>query len=313
MRNGWIFCYGGYMEIDKKLKEPKTFDEQIKILEDRGMIIENKDEAIRVLGITNYYRLTAYALQFKYGDKYKGSPSFDYIYKLYKFDKKLRHMLLEIIESVEVSLRTYMAYNLSLKYGTEAHTNVEIFKNIDLYRGYVDYDGNVHKGLVDEIKLEISKNRKEPFVKHHIKNYEGHFPIWVIVEIFSFGMLSRTYSNLNLQDQKEISRGCFNINHELLESWLNNLSYIRNICAHYGRLYNKKMSITPKIHNKYKKYQLDLNKLFVSILVIKELTKFKLEWDTFKIRLEALLEENKDIVDLNLIGFPKNWREILDI
>lgn len=304
---------GGYMESDKRLKEPKTFDEQIKILEDRGMIIENKEEARKILGIANYYRLTAYSLQFKRGDKYRGTPSFDYIYKLYKFDKKLRHMLLEIIESIEVSLRTYMAYSLSLKYGSEAHNNEEIFKDVDLYRGYVDYDGNVHRGLVDEIKMEIGKNRKEPFVRHHIKNYDGHFPIWVIVEIFSFGMLSRTYSNLNLQDQKEISRGCFNINYELLESWLNNLSYIRNICAHYGRLYNKKMSITPKIHNKYKKYDLDLNKLFVSILAIKELAKFKLEWNTFKIQLESLLEENEDIVDLKLIGFPDNWREILSI
>jgi Abortive infection bacteriophage resistance protein len=297
--------------IKTKLKEPKTFEEQLKILEDRNMKIEDKQSSIEILKMTNYYRITAYALQFKNSKGYDSKASFNNMHRLYKFDKRLRHLILEILESIEISLRTYMAYHLSIEYGAKAHEKEDIFRDIDWYRGYEDEEGRYHNGLLDEIRIEIKKNKKEPFVKHHLRNYDKQFPIWVIVELFSFGMLSRTYVNLNLTDKKAIAKNCFNVNYQLLESWLNNLSYIRNICAHYGRLYNKKMAITPMIHNKYKKDNLDLNKLFVSILAIKELTKSIPEWCNFEIQLKSLIDEYIEVVELERIGFPINWNEIL--
>lgn len=294
-----------------KLKEPKTFEEQLHILEDRHMKIDNKEEAAEVLRVANYYRLTAYALQFKKNDDYCNRISFNNMYKLYKFDKKLRHLILEILESIEVKLRTYMAYRLSIEYGAEAYKNPELFQDMNIYYGYDDDFGKHHKGLIEEINLEVYKNRKELFIKHHLKNYQERFPLWVIVEIFSFGMLSKMYSNLTSKQQKKISKGCFNANNGLLESWLNNLAYVRNICAHYGRLYNKKMVITPRIHNKYNSYELETNRLFVSILAIKELTIDMIEWRNFETELKALIEEYMDVIDLKLIGFPENWIEIL--
>jgi abortive infection bacteriophage resistance protein len=298
------------MKGNIELKEPKKFEEQLKILEDRKMIIEDKDEAIKILKSTNYYRFTAYALQFKRDNNYKNTVSFNNVYKLYKFDKRLRHLILEILESIEITVRTNMAYSLSIKYGSEA-LHPGIFKNKELYSGCDDIYGKSNKGLIEEIRLEIRNNSKELFVKHHLTKYEGHFPIWVTIEIFSFGMLSRTYANLNLIDQKEIAKNCFNINYQLLESWLKNLSCLRNICAHYGRLYNKVMSITPKIHTKYSKDNINLNGLYVSILAIKELTITESEWVVFRTQLKILIDEYLDVIDLNLIGFPKDWFEIL--
>jgi len=293
------------------IKKPKTFEEQLQILKNRNMKIDDAEEAIRLLKTTNYYRLTAYALQFKKEDNYDNKISLKNVYKLYKFDMKIRHLILEILESIEIAMRTYLAYNLSIKYGSEALENADIFKYSDLYYGYDEVGGRHQRGLLDEIKLEISKNRKELFVKHHLRKYGGHFPIWVVVEIFSFGMLSRTYANLNIKDQKEISRNCFKVNNELLESWLSNLSYIRNICAHYGRLYNRTMAITPKLHNKYSGDKIDTNRLFISILSLKELTRDSSEWSTFKDQLESLICEYSDVLNLKLIGFPENWAEIL--
>lgn len=299
------------MEEDIKLKEPKKFEEQLKILEDRKMIIDDREDAIQILKETNYYRFTAYALQFKRDNNYNERVSFNNVYKLYKFDKRLRHLTLEILESIEIKLRTHIAYNLSIKYGPEAHKNSSIFKNKDFYTGYNDIYGKAVKGLLDEINLEIRYNNKELFVKHHVRKYNGHFPIWVLIELFSFGMLSRTYTNLNIVDQKEIARNCFNVNYQLLESWLKNLSCARNICAHYGRLYNKNMSITPKIHTKYNNDNLDLYGLFVTILAIKELSITGSEWSVFRTQLKILIDEYIDVIDLKLIGFPKNWFEIL--
>lgn len=309
---GGFFLYmGDFMETEVKLKEPKTFEEQLKILEDRKMIIENREEALNVLSLTNYYRLTAYVLQFKVNDNYGNRVSFNNMYKLYRFDKKLRNLILEVLESIEIALKTYMAYTLSIKYGSEAYKDSNIFKDTRLHSGYDEVDGTHHKGLLEEIGQEIRKNRKEPLVKHHIRKYKSHFPTWAIVELLSFGMISRMYSNLNTADQKIIAREGFKTNNVLLESWVINFAYIRNICAHYGRLYNKRLDINPKLHSKYSKDNLDPTRIFVSILAIKELTVNGSEWTEFKSQLELLIDEYINDIDLRLIGFPQNWREIL--
>ncbi len=303
------------MEGMIKLKDPKTFEEQIEILRSRNMEIENEERAIEILKRTNYYRLTAYALQFKYNNKYDNNITFDKMYKLYEFDMKLRHLILSVLENIEISLRTYIAYNLSLKYGAEAHTNEGIFKNIDLHKGFYDEDGKYHNGLLDEIESEKRKKRNELFVKHHIKTYNGKFPIWAVVEIFSFGMLSKMYKNLVVAEQKEISRECFNTNNQLLESWLDTLSYIRNTCAHYGRLYNKKLPKVPKIHSRYHKYKddIEINKLFVAILAIKELLRPINQYENFKESLKKLIKDYIDVINLENLGFINNWEEILDL
>ena len=297
-----------------ELKAPKTFEEQLKILKSRKMIIEDEDKALEILRRTNYYRITAYALQCKVNNEYQ-NISFNKMYKLYEFDKRLRHLILGVLEDIEISLRTYMAYNLSLKYGAEAYKCEEIFKNIDLLNGYYDEDGKRHNGLIDEINSEKRKNRNEPFVKHHMKIYDGKFPIWAVVEIFSFGMVSKMYKNLVVAEQKAISKGCFGINNQLLESWLDTLSYIRNSCAHYGRLYNKKLPRIPKIHTKYNKFkdELKINRLFVAILAIKEILKSINKYEAFKISLKELINEYIDVIDLEILGFSKNWEEILEI
>lgn len=291
------------MEGIIKLKEPKTFEEQIEILKSRNMEIEDEERAIETLKRTNYYRLTAYALQFKCDNKYK-DITFDKMCILYEFDMKLRHLILEALENIEISLRTYIAYNLSIKYGAEAHTNDKIFK-----------DSNLHNGLLDEIESEKRKKRNELFVKHHIKAYDGKFPIWAVVEIFSFGMLSKMYKNLVVAEQKEISKNCFSTNNQLLESWLDTLSYIRNTCAHYARLYYKKLPRVPKIHSRYNKYKddIEINKLFVAILAIKELLIPINKYEDFKDILKNLIMEYSDVIDLETLGFIDCWEEVLDL
>ena len=156
------------MKKPKTLKQLKTFEEQLSILKNRHMIIENDQRAIKILAETNYYRLTAYALRFKKDDDYNNQITFDTMYKLYQFDKKLRNILLGILETIEISLRTYVAYSLSIEYGSEAHKNPDAFRNKEKYTGYKDKNGNYHRGLLDEIETEIFRNRKELSVKHHI-------------------------------------------------------------------------------------------------------------------------------------------------
>lgn len=290
------------MGNDIKLKEPKTFEQQIDILEARGIRIEDRESAKRILSMINYYRLTAYALQFKLENIYIGDIKFDTLYKLYNFDKKMKNLIIGALESIEISIRTYVAYTLAHKYGADSYTKSEIFEN-----------EKYHSGLMREISKEIKRNYREPFVIHHKEKYNGKFPIWAVIELISFGALSRMYSNLKREDQRIVSRELLGLDYKLLVAGLLHLSYVRNICAHYGRLYNKKFVVFTRLHKKYSKYNVEGNSLLATILTIKELMPNKDEWEVFKIQLEALIEENENIIDLKLIGFLESWKEILEI
>lgn len=297
--------------MGKKLKKPTTFEQQVDILKEREMIIENRDSAKRILSTLNYYRFTGYALKFKKEDKYINNISFDKTYELYKFDKEIKNIIMGALESIEISVRTYMAYTLAHEYGSDAHTNYEIFENKEYYYGYRDNKGRYHKGLKDEFDNAINRNKEDKVVKHHNEKYKGNFHIWAIIEFISFGTLSRMYSNLKREDKRAISKGLLDLDYKVLESGLIHLTYVRNICAHYARLYDRKFTKLAKLHEKYNEYEIEKDSLFCTILVIKELMSNVNEWTVIRDKLEKLFNEYIDVIDLKQIGLLENWKEIL--
>lgn len=292
------------MEEIRKLKLPKSFDEQLEILLKHNMIIEDRDKAIDILNKVNYYRFNGYALRFKKNNRYIDGTTFGKIHSIYQFDKSLRHSLMEALEIIEISLRTSIEYNLAQRHGSEAHLNQTIFVN-----------KRYHAEFVACLTKELERNSKELFVKHHIINYNNKFPIWVVLELSSFGTLSKMYKNLVVPEQKVISKHFCNLNYSLLTGGIYHLSYVRNICAHHSRIYDKNLRILPKLHKKYDKYEIDKTKIFASILVIKEflLYRNKTEWDMFHIKIESLIEAYQGVINLDSIGFKPEWREILNL
>ena len=77
-------------------------------------------------------------------------------------------------------------------------------------------------------------------------------PIYALVEVFSFGTLSKFYKNMKNGDKKIVAKS-FGVGYTYLESWLESIVYVRNICAHYGRLYNAKLAKTPILYKEYSK------------------------------------------------------------
>lgn len=93
---------------------------------------------------------------------------------------------------------------------------------------------NNHKTFIEDIKEEVGRNSKAPFVRNFRDNYEGgELPIYALVEVFSFGTLSKFYKNMKNVDKKVVAKS-FGIGYTYLESWLESISYVHNICAHYG-------------------------------------------------------------------------------
>ena len=282
------------------IKPPITYKEQVEKLRSRGCVIDDESEAIQILSNVNYYRFTAYFLPFRMLDEsYIQDTNFKTVYRIYEFDRKIRHIIFSAIEEIEVFIRSTFAYH-------HAHTFGAL--------GYLDHNNynqiHKHTEFMAKIDSEKKKQSKELFVQHHNSKYGGQFPIWVIIELFSFGTLSHFYADLPISSQKYLARTFFQCHQKALSSWLHRGAVLRNICAHFGRLYYRKFSAIPngipaldKTNNR---------SLFGALMVIRSLYADSVKWnkEVFDPIKDLITEYNKDI-QLKHIGFPINWEILL--
>ncbi|WP_036735794.1 Abi family protein [Paenibacillus zanthoxyli] len=281
------------------VKAPATFEQQIEILRSRGLIIDNEDLAIRTLQRVNYYRLTAYGLSLKRDDRYNPGVTFSRICALYEFDHQFRYLLMDMTEQIEIAFRTHISYLIAHKYGALGYLDGTHFEN-----------STYHSSFLNELNKEF-KRSQEIFIKHHFEKYNGIIPIWVAVEVLSFGALSKLFKNMKNEDKNQIARSNYYIPAIYLESWLQCLSYVRNICAHYGRLYNRPLTSKPRLSSHAKKLGIQQNKIFAHLFALKHLIPDYEKWTDFITRLEALITKYKEVVELDRIGFPEDWEALL--
>lgn len=143
------------------------------------------------------------------------------------------------------------------------------------------------------------------------ENYEGgNLPVYALMEVFSFGTLSKFYKNMLNPDKKAVA-ATFGVGYTYLESWLESISYVRNICAHYGRLYNAKLSKTPMLYKEYTKIGISNSRIFSVLLCMRHLLKGDAHWNLFADKLEMLFEKYEN-VDIRTMGFPENWKKLLE-
>ena len=292
------------------LKKPLTYDEQINhLINTHNLTINDKDTAIKILKKVNYYRLSAYGLgltQKNDSEKYLTGTTLEQIYKIYKFDSVLRNMLIHVIEQLEIQLRTQISYFLAIKYGAEGYINHRNFSNKKMKDGT-----SIHSHIINNFQKECEHQKNVPFVKHHMSKYAGHFPIWVAIELFTFGNLSSLYGIMLKDDRKAISK-LYQTRPQHLESWILALVETRNICAHYSRLYNMPLKQTPYLYSENRKYRTSkINKIFPLLLVIKRMLCDDELWTSFAYNLEKLMNEYNDVICLAFIGFPNDWKSIL--
>ncbi len=281
-------------------KKHLSYDEQITLLQSRGLLISDKEYAKTKLEHISYYRLSAYYLPFqKEKDVFVQGTKFEDILDLYYFDKELRKIIFNAIETIEVNVRANIVYNFS--------------KETDAF-GYMDKSSlnineEAYESLIQGIQRETQRS-KELFVKHFKTKYKSNvLPIWMMVELVSFGTLSRFFSAL--RPKQETMTKKLNIPPEVFKNWLHTINHIRNICAHHSRLWNKQFVIKAKLPKKIVSFQdIRNDKTFVIILILNYFF-YKLETgDGFITKVEMLLEQYPD-VDVLQMGFPNDWKERL--
>lgn len=280
------------------VKKFLSYDEQLEHLKSVGLVIEDDVVAKDILSKINYYRLiNAYSLGLysrrNPEDKYAEGVTFYQLYDLYNFDSELRQVMSVLLENFEILFRTKLAYYIGEKYGALGYLNPEIFKN-----------NEYHTQFLEDLEREKTHQKKSPIIEHHNENYDGKLPVWVLVEIASFGMISKLYSNLNDDDQKNIAKA-FNVRPYYLKGWLRSFVEIRNICAHYGRLYNKILTFPPPL---YRDMEFDNTRVFAVLYILTRFADDKL-WLKQVLKLRVAFEEHKS-AELHKVGFPENWETL---
>lgn len=290
------------MSLISPLKSPKTYEEQLAHLaETHGLAVPNQAHAIEILKNVNYYRLSAYGIDLldKSTDRYVNGTTIEDLYSLYLFDCRLRSIFYPVLEFIEIRLRSLIAYHLAIKYGEECYRDRTFFQP---WRSGVT-DKDMFDVFNEHANEEIKRQKSKPMVAHHLEKYGGHFPIWVLVELLSLRNLSTLYSLMRREDQQAVAAQ-FHTTSVYVKSWFAAFVEIRNICAHYGRLYNMPLDSMPKLPTKLKQYA--NARLFTDCLALKDQSL----WRTFVSNLSAIIDECPNI-NLKCIGFPDDWEKLL--
>ena len=306
-------------------KNFKNLDEQVEIFKHKGMIINDERYAKQVLLRENYFFLNGYRHLFLKSEEnrtFKEGTTFEEMYSLFLFDRSFRNVLFKYLLVIENNLKSIISYQLSKKYGYKEreYLKVKNFTKIPEKQAQVN-------DLLRKMKRQIRVNGSQhSATQHYVSNY-GYIPLWILVKVLSFGIVSEMYSILKPEDQKDIA-GIYGVDSETLMVYLPILANYRNLCAHEDILYENKTqkSIDDTIfHSLLKIKKVDdeyingKNDLFALIIILKQLLdpeEFKnmtLEFDHVIETLSYNLHTIKINVVLERMGFPINWRELADI
>lgn len=304
----------------------KTLDQQINILKEKGLVINDINFAKKVLFKENYFFLSGYRYLFmtKYKEKkFNDGTTFDELYSVFLFDRHIRNLMFKNILIVENNIKSIMSYQLSKKYGFKEkdYLNPDNFTK-DPMREKQVYD------VLGKMKRQIRVNGKQhTATQHYMFNY-GYIPMWILVKVLSFGLISELYLILKNEDKEAISK-FYEIDTEEMGTYLNLLSNFRNICAHEDILYDhrtQRLISDTEFHYKLDIpkdeegiYKFGKNDLFAMVIILKQMLE-KDEFIDFLRELEYeinLLDSRVNTVPLNSIlnriGFPDNWFEISKI
>ncbi len=288
--------------MDLKEHQPSmSVDEQLENLKAIGLKVDDENYARQILNDISYFRLIkAYGLGLKRKNTdFDGSVSFEQIVELYLFNANFRQLLFAMIERIEINLRCRLANHFSHTYGVLGYEEPVNFSNPDY-----------HKEFLDDIENEISRNSKAPFVKNFKNNYaDSKIPFYALVELFSLGTLSKFYKNMKPQDKKAVAQ-IYGVGYTYLESWIEHIAFVRNICAHYGRLYNVNLAKTPKLYKQYSEKGISSVRVYATLLCIKHLVPNDRHWTEFVDTIELLFEKYSH-VNKKLMGFPDDWETVL--
>ena len=243
--------------------------DQVDLLKARGLKVPDDSAAIDLLKAVSFFRLTPYMRPFQIeGDalhRFRPSTKLDALSELYDFDRRLRLLTMDAIERVEVAVRATVSNHMGPAYGSHWYMDPNIFRQhydhtrlvstIEKAQAKARHDFEIEVARIEQSrkaseahKARLKERRaQESYARHYALTYSEPqlMPGWAAMEELTLGSLSHLYKDLSLdRDRKAIAKR-FELPAPVLESWLHTLSFVRNICAHHGRLWNRELEIKP--------------------------------------------------------------------
>lgn len=236
------------------LKPWQNMAQQLAIVQQRGLQVEDAEAAQSYLARIGYYRLSGYWYPLRAIDKaasarearpirrdeFVDGSRFEDVVKLYVFDKKLRLLALDALERIEMAVRVDVAHLLG-KRDPLAHENPDClhgkFAKHQSSKGS-NTGKTEHQVWLEKYQSLLHRARREPFVAHHQQAYNGKLPIWVAIEVWDFGLLSKLFAGMRFDDQNSIAAKYGARDGRAFSQWLRSLNFIRNVAAHHSRLWN---------------------------------------------------------------------------
>lgn len=284
-------------------KPSLTYQQQIDQLKKRGLLINNNEKALHLLANISYYRLSGYwypLLIDKQAHIFKPNATLETAFSLYCFDRELRQLVLAEIEKIEVAVRAKISYVLSQKHGPFWFQQQTLFNN-----------PVKHAETLTKISVEFARSDEE-FI-HAFKNkYNNPLPpSWMMMEITSFGAMSQLYKNLKPGREKREIAHYFGLSDSVFSTWLHSMVYLRNVCAHHTRLWNRAMSIRPQIPDAPRKTwlqntQIQNDRTYFILSMVAYLLQTVNPHNRFIQKFKNLLHKYSN-VDTKALGFPQNW------
>lgn len=277
------------------MKQFLTIDEQINLMLSRDLIIKDIPAAKNFLLNHNYYRLNPYLKMFADIDNNFSSKVFlEDLIEIYQIDALFRHITLLHLEKFEINFKTKFAYFLAKEYSPDCLYKDDFFNPF-----YVDKKTK----LMDKL---IKQNNE--IAKHHRENYDGVLPTWAFVELATFGEVSTLFKNLSDDPKNYLIENIFGFKKVFIENWLESLVNFRNVCAHYGYLYNRNFSTPLRKIKTFDRHQINSQSYFSRLLILSKLLG-KADTYTFNVTLDVFI--NRKNIDVSKYGFKPGWEKIV--
>ena len=277
---------------------------QVTLLQSRGLEIPDTQKAEQYLNYIGYYRLSAYMFPFltipKQQHQYKKGATFEKVMMLYRFDKKLRLLIFNEIEKIEVAIRN-----------TITSTICEETNNPFWMTDQANYANNGrYANTLAKIDAEIQHSNEE-FITHFQNTYSDNYPpAWMLAEILPLGILTNIYNNLKDKRLKKQIAQKFGLQITPFQSWMTIITLTRNACCHHRRVWNKQNTIRPTLPNSIQYPWISLNidylKIYFNLCIIKYFLNIISPQNDMTNKLKNLLAAFPEI-DTVAMGFPKGW------
>ena len=288
-------------------KQILTFEQQIELLRQRGLIIEDEDEAIAILDRTSYFRLADYWRPMEKDRSthlFRPNTHFRNVVAIYWFDAELKELLFKAILQIEVATRSKMIRFFSAGHNPFWFADESLSENTMLYLSNIS-----------NIRREISRSQEEFITEHFAKYDTPEFPpVWKTLEVISLGTLSKLYANFSDHSAKDLMAKDFGLpQHLVLGSWLASITILRNKCAHHARVWNRRYPVMPELPRKtpfpwIKNRNMPPYKLYAQICCIAYWLRTIHPSSTFTKDIKNLLTKYP-VVDPAAMGFPHDWQD----